>query len=252
VAIELGINRENEDNWIDLIWDAWPTNQVSLWIPEVWGFMHDQDRLWVRKPVGWTQKGHALQVGPCLESHGNFSFTWEARLTVDKDTVRIDLQVENSGDTDLPAMFNINGCLNFVKAPDFMDSSGQCTYVRVDGHWQDMAAIRRPQALNLGGDHYHLLVKGRDDPMDVELLPNVHVTSSLCARVGRTGECCIGWAWDTALRLDINFNHLQCMHSVPALGPIPAGHTVQHTGKIYFHQGDKGGLLDFCRRDGLV
>jgi hypothetical protein len=252
VAINVRINRENENNWIDFVWDAWPTNQVSLWIPEVWGFAHDQDRLWVRESVGWKQEGHDLHVGPCRESHRSLEFTWEARLAVGDDVVRIDLQVTNSGDAELPAMFNINGCLNFLQAPDFMDSTGQFTYVRTRAGWQDMATIRRPQSLNLGGDPYHLLVEGRDDPMDDQRLPDVYVTSSLCARIGRTGESCIGWAWDAPLRLDINFNRLQCMHSVPALGPLSVGRCVHRTGRIYFHRGDKDGLLDFCRRDGLV
>jgi hypothetical protein len=42
------------------------------------------------------------------------------------------------------------------------------------------------------------------------------------------------------------------MHSIPALGPVSVGCTVHYTGRIYFHRGDKGGLLDFRARDGLV
>ena len=112
--------------------------------------------------------------------------------------------------------------------------------------------IRRPQSLNVGGDPYHLLVEGRDEQVDDQRLPNVHVVSSLCVRVGRTGESCIGWAWDGALRLDINFNRLHCMHSIPPLGPLAANRTLHRTARIYFHTGDKNDLLRRCRRDGLV
>ena len=252
MGIDIGINTKDQKNWIDFVWDAWPTNVVSLWLPEVWGFAHDKDRLWVRDSVGWTQDGHELHVGPRREAHRQYQYTWQARLSVADDVISIDVHVTNTGEAELPAMFNINGCLNFIGAPDFMDSTGRFTHFRTRTGWQDMASIRRPQSLNVGGDPYHLLVEGRDDPMDDQRLPDVHVVSSLCVRIGRTGESCIAFAWDAPLRLDINFNHLHCMHSVPALGPLSAGQTVHRTGRIYFHHGDKDDLLRFCQRDGLL
>ncbi len=249
MSVEVTVDDKSQ-NGICLRWDRWPTNVLVLWMPETWGST-GEDRFVVKEAVGWKSEGDGVCVGPLETSYGDRSFQWRARLTPAEEAVEIKVVVENTGGSELPPLFYINGCLNFVYAPDFMDSTGGYTFFRSAAGWQDMKPLRRPQALRRGHDPHHISIEGRDRPPDTKETGDVRAVSSLCVRAGRTGEACVGFAWERSSRLHVNFNRLHCIHSVPVLGPIAPGGFSTRKGKIYFHEGGKDDLVELCKEDGF-
>jgi len=249
--IEISQNK-TELNAFTFVWDRWPTNAVNLWIPEIWTITKDTDRLMVEEPAGWKKEGSGFTTDNIKSVHGDYAFQWQVRLGIREAGIEIELTVENVGTIEIPGFFSFNSCLNFATAPDFMDSTGGYTCFRSGGGWLNLADMRRPQAKRIGHDAYHILFKGFDDQEDEEALQDIRSESSLCLRIGRTGSSCIGFAWDHPLRVDVNFNRLQCIHSSPALGPILPGKSVDRKGKIYFHDGSRDSLLALCRQEGLT
>jgi len=239
-------------NAFTFVWDRWPTNAVNLWIPEIWTIARDTDRLWVQAPVGWKKEGSGFSTDNVESVHGDYAFQWQTQLRSHEAGIEIELMVKNVGSKEISDFFSFNSCLSFATAPDFMDSTGGYTCFRSDGGWLDLANFRRPQAKRIGHDAYHILFQGFDDPEDEDALHKIRSESSLCVRIGRTGKCCVGFAWDHPLRVDVNFNRLQCIHSSPALGPMLPGESVARKGKIYFHDGHRDSLLALCRGEGLI
>ena len=250
--IKIAIN-EKAQNSINFHWNQWPTNIFALWIPEVWIFDHDPDRLWTNDQVGWKADGPGVATELISRTYKDYAFQWKGNIAPAKDSVDLELYVKNTGQKPLPPLFHGSGCLNFLRAPDFMDSSGAFTFIRTKKGWRDMTTVRRPQALQPGHDPIHILAEGyQTDTKDTELIDSVRSTSSLCVRVGRTSQYCVGFAWQTNLRTDINFNRLHCMHSVAAWNSLEPGKEATRKGKIYFHKGEKDDLLELCQKDGLA
>ncbi len=237
---------EKDLNRVMVQWAPWPTDYFTLWAPEAFMF-GDGKNFMVKEPVNWKSDGPDLYIEPANVSYGGFSIRWQARLAPQKDGVNFQISVTNTGRKPLRPQFSINSCFNFFYAPDFMDSTGDFTFFRTGGRWQSLTHLRRPHAKIYGHDPYNFPVKGycenKNVAADAESVRRICADSSLVVRVGRTRQYCIGYAWDKALRLDINFNRLHCIHSVPALGPLAPGKTVTRNGKLYFHKGQKDDLL---------
>ncbi len=253
---------EKDLNRVMVQWAPWPTDYFTLWAPEAFMF-GDGKNFVIKEPVNWKSDGPDLRIEPADVSYGGFSIRWQARLAPQTDGVNFQISVTNTGQNPLRPQFSINSCFNFIYAPDFMDSTGDFTFFRTRGRWQSMTSLRRPHAKIYGHDPYNFPVKGycenKNVAADAEppVLPalseaegseaegvrRICADSSLVVRVGRTRQYCIGYAWDKAVRLDINFNRLHCIHSVPALGPLAPGKSVTRNGKFYFHKGSKDDLL---------
>ena len=249
MSVTISLNQE-KSNSINFFWGSWPTNVFSLWIPECWGFSNDKVRLWVQDPLEWKCEAGTVRVD--VKHHfEEYCFAWRLELTPEEDSVKLELRVTNTGTVTLPSFFHINGCLNFINAPDFMDSTGASTFFRTGKGWQSMVPWRRRQSLQQGHDPYHILLEGCEDSEDVELLEDVHTVSSLCVRHSRDNQHAIGFAWDSPLRIDINFNRQHCIHSVPRIGPLSPGEAKTILGKIYFHEGTKDELVHRLEEDGL-
>jgi hypothetical protein len=239
-------------NSIHFHWDRWPTNRFALWIPEVWIFANDDDRLWIEEPAGWRGDGGALACDWIDGRQGDCAIQWRIALEAGTERVGMTLRVRNTGREPLPALTHMNSCLNFIGAPDFMDSTGDFSLFRAGGEWRAMRSLRRAQSLGLGHDAYHILARGFDDPGDAALIQATRAESGLFVREGRTGRAFVGVAWEAPVRLDVNYNALQCIHSTPGAGGLAPGGELERRGAIYFHEGDREDLLERCRQDGLL
>ncbi len=249
MSVELRID-EKGLNSIRVKWEKWPTNIFAFWMPEVYDFRGST--LTVKEPVDWKSEGEEVCAQGVDVRHEGWSFQWSARLVPRLNCVDIELEVRNSAQKELPPLFNINGCFNFMYAPDFMDSTGEYTFFLSRTGWVDMSSLRRPQSLRRGHDPYNIPVEQADAAEGAASPDDVRSCSPLCVRVCRTRQHCIGYTWDLAVRLDMNFNRLHCIHSVPAIGPLSPGAAVKRRGKFYFHEGDKNGLLELSRAEGLA
>lgn len=251
--MNIGIKLDPENrNSINITWPAWPTNIFTLWTPEVWCLDNDADRLWVRDQLPWRKVGRVIRAADCVWAHRKYRFTSSMKVEAGACEAKLSVTVVNTGDVSLPAAFNINGCLNFLMAPDFMDSTGCFTFFRTRAGWHSLEKLRHPQAAMPGHDPVHILLEGCDDPGNPMLVRKLRTVSSLCLRQGRFRRHCVGIAWERPYTLHFNFNRLHCMHSAPRLGPLAPRETVTVRGRIFFIEGSKDKMWKIVRNAGML
>lgn len=206
---------------------AYPNHRWRLWFPELFIFNQDQMRA---APVGdpRIEVSDSKLVVKGQTAPGEWSAGFEVRYRIDKNRIELDLAVTNLGTEAWGHYANFATCLSSTDAPDFVDEAGANTWIFPEGAIP--VSVRSQVEPVKDQTYHHFPVGHRHDPADGD--ERRSVDRGCVARESRDGSASLWYAWDRPARVDVNFNHLTCIHSHPAIGPLGPAESCRARGII--------------------
>ncbi len=222
--------------------DTCPGNRWRLWVPECVIFDADLHRGATRSKPEWARAGTTITVsGEAGDAEGCAARFW-VDVVVRQTELQLRLKIENTGDRSWNDYANFAVCLSNEEAPEFMDDDGTRTFVASSDGTLVSLAQALPQAIAGRYDHLptddrkhaesycHFPVGHRTDKDD--LLEKFQVSTGFVARQSRDRKKTLAFSWDKPSRVDVNFNHMSCIHSHPSIGPLEPGAALRCSGLV--------------------
>lgn len=201
--------------------------------------------------VDWRREGDALSARYSQPGVGDYTL----RLSGDADGVRMDYTISNCS----PHAWedaSLTVCMQNHHLPALFDPREERSHVRAGGAWRVVNTVVEAIGSNW------LIPPGREpaDLMRSSLehgsyrLGLVAPDEAIAAVASAEGGWILAQAWHAPRYINVNTGldrgiDYACTDVAPALGTIPAGHTLRLRGKLYFFRGSLDALASAYSRD---
>ena len=233
VSKELSFTVEPEEGkpYIYFQTEEIPGEKWRLWVPEVFIIQNDRDRHFGGiDSVNWQRNGDKVWYEIESWESEEYAAFFKIEISPMGGTLHLQFTVRNVGTVKWGDIAHPALCLSSEDAHRFHHEDGNHTYINVNSSWKSIYQLL--DRMPVEKVYNHFLVAGLKDSSDFEL--RHHVASGDVARENKSQSYTLHFSWEDAARVDVNFNHLHCIHSHPKVGPLEPGgqRTVAGTIKI--------------------